>query len=718
MQPFQPFLNGYYSVANQLSDDLHYRARQHGERRAREKAELCTIEQVEAYRAGVRENFLRAIGGLPGELAAGRTPLNSRVTGTLQREGFDIQKIIYESLPGFLVTAACYLPHNLPRRAPAVVMLHGHAEAAKGNLSYQRVCCDLAANGFVVLAIDPIGQGERCQYLKDGGRYIHRLTFEHSYTGYPYLLAGQNFARLMIWDVVRGIDYLETRPDVDAGRIGMTGASGGGTQTCYLMMTDPRVAAAVPCTFVSSLESIMNSGKAQDMEQIINGAHVTGPDHDDFVIAMAPRPVCLGIAAYDYFPYEGADQTFVRARAVYELYGKPGNIALVSDNVKHTYSAGLRQDAVNWFKVHLKGEAPDFVTTQVPTGETNPFTVEPNLLWCTQSGQVLLDYPDSKSAADLISETVHALPEPPQRTVEEARRIVDETLRVSQAGDRNAPIRVRYLDKHPLELPDSETSGLELSGLEDATWEHFFFLSTADVAVSGLLLKPTRNAGPLPATLLLLEDGTNDIEKECERILELLRSNQRVFVFDVRGTGGVAAAPPSANKESPQFPKFYMPLFKFSCDALQLDLTLLGLRVFDVLRAIDHIKARGDVQRIALCGVGHNAATAAYFAAVLEPAVQALTVEKMLYSYRDLCYTHFYDSAQFDIETMPPGQLQAGDFVDFLPCLAEREINFVSPLLASGQPLSPEQWQAGFIEVARERGYLIGDWQPGFIEGR
>ena len=175
---------------------------------------------------------------------------------------------------------------------------------------YQAVCVDLAANGFVVLAVDPPGQGERFSIFRygKGGADYRRLHNGAYYAGLQFTLGGASIGRHFIWDVMRGIDYLETRPEVDPMRIGLTGNSGGGTQSCLLMMSEPRFAASVPCTFIMTLESYMKTGQAAGQRANCPGCFANGPDHDDYITAMAPKPVLVGAAAYDYFPIEGATE--------------------------------------------------------------------------------------------------------------------------------------------------------------------------------------------------------------------------------------------------------------------------------------------------------------------------------------------------------------------------------------------------------------------------
>ena len=430
MSCFKPHVGGWYDVADQMRADLHRRAQGDFARRTAEKAALNSVADFEAYREKVRAHFLEAIGGLPEE----KTPLNPRVTGVLEQDGFRIEKTLFESLPGYIVSAACYVPDNATN-APGVLFFCGHSGNGKAHTTYQQVCRDLAQNGFVVLAVDPIAQGERLQYFKDGEPLIESCTTEHTHAGFPFVLMGASVARHFVWDSIRAFDLLASRPDVDETRIGITGNSGGGTQTSYAMLADPRLAAAVPATFPTTLEWMLKSGQAQDGEQIVPNCIALGPDHDDFLTALAPRPALAGIVAYDQFPIEGSIELGERARKIYELYGCADNVQINIDPSLHCYSDGTREACVNWFKQHLKNEAPDFVTN-------NPEVLPSEELNATHSGQVLLDFPESRTITDLTRDYLAALPAP-STSPDELRQNLDRVLGVSQSGDRSAPIYPR-----------------------------------------------------------------------------------------------------------------------------------------------------------------------------------------------------------------------------------------------------------------------------------
>ena len=222
---FTRFLSGYYDVENQLPAYIIERAREYFREEEKKKTGLKTIGDVNSRRERIRKCFIESIGGLDIE----RTPLNPICTGVVKRDGYIIRNVIYESMPKMYVTANLYLPDNSEERAPAVLIAQGHSLNGKAYAKYQRVCIDLVRNGFAVLAPDPPGQGERRQYYDKDMRkfFIYGGIIEHSYTGLQCNLTGSNPARYFIWDLIRGIDYLCSPPEVDSDRIGMTGRRAG-----------------------------------------------------------------------------------------------------------------------------------------------------------------------------------------------------------------------------------------------------------------------------------------------------------------------------------------------------------------------------------------------------------------------------------------------------------------------------------------------------------
>lgn len=284
---------------------------------AREAAVAAVKDRAgaERRRALVREKFLASIGGLP-EYSG---PLQARTTRTLAAEGYSIEMVLYESLPGVWVTGNVYRPSGGGRHA-GVLMPIGHTQ--EGKPEGQLLAANLALQGYVVLAYDPIGQGEREQtYLPQIGRALSGGGGnEHLELGARSLLIGQSVARYFIQDARRGLDYLASRADVDAERLGVVGCSGGGCITTYIAALDPRVKAAAPACYIQTFRKLF-PGPTPDSEMALPQFLANGLDVADFVEMAAPLPWLLMATTEDYFTPEGARPVYDEARRWYGLYG-------------------------------------------------------------------------------------------------------------------------------------------------------------------------------------------------------------------------------------------------------------------------------------------------------------------------------------------------------------------------------------------------------------
>lgn len=311
-----------------------------------------------------------------------KTPLNARTTGILERETFTVEKVLFESHPGFYVTAGFFLPKKRQNPAPAVIYACGHTELGFRSETYQHVILNLVEKGFIVLAFDPLGQGERLQYPdgETGKSKVGGPTREHSYAGVQTLLTGSSLTDYFVWDGVRVLDYLETRPEVDMKRIGITGRSGGGTQTAQIAACDDRIYAAAPECYITSFKRLLQSIGPQDAEQNPYNAIANGFDHADYLHIRAPKPTLIITTTHDFFSQQGARETFAEVQKSYAALGKPEKVQMVEDFGVHESTKNNREALYAFFQQHLNlpGNAKDV--------ETSPFTVEE--LWVTPTGQV------------------------------------------------------------------------------------------------------------------------------------------------------------------------------------------------------------------------------------------------------------------------------------------------------------------------------------------
>src|SRR5262249_15437824 len=298
---------------------------------------LRTPEDIRKRQQALRQRFIDALGGFPE-----RTPLSPRVVGVIRGKGYTIEKVIYQSRPDHHITANFYLP-EAKSPVPAVLMPIGHSANGKAADYVQRGAILLAQNGIAVLAYDPIGQGQRRPPLRAGKPLLPQSTSEHTMAGIGALLVGRNTASYRVWDGIRSLDYLASRPEVDAKKLGCTGCSGGGTLTSYLMALDDRILAAAPSCYITSLERLFATRGPQDAEQNIPGQVAFGMEHADYLTMRGPRPTLICAATRDFFDIQGTWASFREAKRIYGLLGHAERIDLVESDSGHGFPRAQRE---------------------------------------------------------------------------------------------------------------------------------------------------------------------------------------------------------------------------------------------------------------------------------------------------------------------------------------------------------------------------------------
>src|SRR5579872_5489142 len=275
-------------------------AQQELDQREKASAEIHTVEEAENRKRVVREKFLEDIGGLPEY----NGPLNAKVTGRIEAGAYTIEEVIFQSLPGFYVTANLYRP-NQPGRYPGILLQAGHTQ--EGKPEGQLLAANLALKGVVVLAFDPVGQGEREQtYERQVGHALEGWSVpEHIQAGAQSILIGESVSRYFIWDAKRALDYLASRPEVDAERLGAAGCSGGGALTTFIGALDARAKAVAPACFINSYR-VLFAGPDPDSEMSAPNLLSSGLDMADYVELRAPVPWLILATEGDYFTPAGA----------------------------------------------------------------------------------------------------------------------------------------------------------------------------------------------------------------------------------------------------------------------------------------------------------------------------------------------------------------------------------------------------------------------------
>jgi len=354
---------------------------------------IGTERELLKFQRELRKHLLDMIGGLPAE----KTPLNARVTGRIQMQGFHIEKLVFESLPGIYVTALVYAP-DVAGKHPAVLVPSGHS--TNGKAYYQALCQRLVQRGYVVISWDAFGQGERSQFWdeKNHKTRYNLICAEHAILGNLAYLAGTNLARWEIWDGIRAVDYLLTRPDVDPDRINITGTSGGGFQTTLIAALDPRIKVVAPSCYITALAMRVYNrifkDPDSDPEQDLDGMISNGLDHPGLLLLMYPRPVWVSAAVLDFFPIEGTQQTVHEVERVYEKFGHADRIGMHGGYHGHEFSDENQEAALN-FLDHFNG-------VPIRRGLPEVKQLDEQTLQCTRTGQVMIEYPNARSLMDVI----------------------------------------------------------------------------------------------------------------------------------------------------------------------------------------------------------------------------------------------------------------------------------------------------------------------------
>ena len=284
----------YRDYSKCLPDYLASRARNAYEKRDAQLDRLTTVSAIQERQQLVRRKFWEVIGGQPE-----RTPLNPRITGQFDRSGYRVEKIIYESRPRVFVSANLYVPATGKPPFPGVLFQMGHSITGKAYASYQKCCQGLARLGYVVLAFDPMGQGERIAYPDASGTNtrLGSATDEHDVPGKQLLLLGDSASRYQVWDAVRSLDYLASHESVDAKRLASAGQSGGATLTMMLACVDDRLSAAAVSsgnTEDLACANFIAPGSTDDAEQDFIGSGLIGFDRWDLLYPIAPKPLLSG----------------------------------------------------------------------------------------------------------------------------------------------------------------------------------------------------------------------------------------------------------------------------------------------------------------------------------------------------------------------------------------------------------------------------------------
>lgn len=639
--------------ANSLQHRLNSEAFQLLEKRSAVVSGLKSAEAWKGRQAEVRNLLEKAFGPFPA-----RTPLNAKVLGTSKREGYTIERVIFESMPRFYVTACLFIPEPRIGKLPAILNVIGHTDIAFRAPSYQQLILNLVRKGFIVLAMDPIGQGERLQYYDPELKrsLIGSSTAEHSYLGKQCFLTGSSAARYFAWDGIRAIDYLVSRPEVDPLRIGVTGISGGGTQTSYISALDERVAAAAPACYIAGFGRLLQSIGPQDAEQNLNSGLLYGIDHADYLEVRAPRPTLVVATTRDFFSIQGTRETFAEAKQAFAQLGAADNLDMVEDDHGHGYTRKTREAIYQFFQRHLRnpGNPADEELDVLPVGE----------LTVTRTGQ---------SADSMDGETVFSLN---RRDSERcAERLVSARGTLSGHLDRVVAEARRIAGYRP---PDAGGGAVFRGRLARPGYqvEMYVLSSGDDIPLPVLLFLPV--PGSYHRALIWLHpQGKSASAAPGGEIELLLKQGYAVLAPDLAGVGELGRA-----DEAVAFL------------GVLVGRSVVGVRAAEISRCVQFLKGRPDVAGGEIGAVAWGSmGIALLHAAAFDPSIQKIALIEPLISFQSVVANRYYS---LDAGALVANALTSYDLPDLAAALAPRPLALIDVADQLGKPIGPDSMEAGY----------------------
>jgi dienelactone hydrolase len=332
-------------------------------------AEIKTLEDWQSRRSEYRQQLLEMLGLSP---LPERTPLDAETTGREEHEQFFVEKLHFQSRPGLYVTGNLYVPKQLEGKAPAILYVCGHGRVKKEGVSYgnksnyQHHPAWFARNGYVCLTIDTLQLGEI-----EG---MHHGTYRHN--NFWWNARGYTPAGVEAWNSIRAVDYLQSRPEVDGERIGVTGRSGGGAYSWWVGALDDRIKVAVPVAGITSLKNHVVDGCIEGHCDCMFQVNTYGWDFPLVAALMAPRPLLISNSDKDHiFPLDGVIDVHQKVRRIYRLYDADDKLGLQITEGPHKDTQSLRVHAFSWFNRFLKGDEPLIETVAVKLFEPEQLKV-------------------------------------------------------------------------------------------------------------------------------------------------------------------------------------------------------------------------------------------------------------------------------------------------------------------------------------------------------
>ena len=541
----------------------------------------------EAQRGDRYKEFLEMLGLQDKPIEGPRPPLNVTKTGVVQEDGYRIEKLYYESLPGLYVPANLYIPEGVKGKVPAILYVCGHSHTQKHH--YQAHAINFVENGFACLIIETIQRGEV--------KGKHLGAYENGW--FHWYSKGYNPGGVEVWNGIRGLDLLSELPEVDKDRLGVTGISGGGSQSWYLPAADPRIKAAAAVAGAGSLEGQICQYSIDDHCDCMMPINTHGIDFTNVGALIAPRPFMIAQTTNDlYYSIEAVRTLYDEIKPVYELYGEPDHLIMKEAPGPHSYGTNdeLRAEILSFFYKELKGK-------RIPPEKLDPIKTEEKF-----SQEELKVYvngvPEDDRTKTIHNSFVELATQPDIQNVEQLENYREEVLSFLKEKtfgafpEKEVPLSLRqdyqYANK-------GGNLGRKFSFISEEGWR-----LSLDLRVG----QPTKAKKPV---ILVLR---NPIESRWAsyELTRGLAGKMMIASFEARGIG-----------ETGWSPSFQWHVRR---SAAWTGRTVASMRVYDVLRCLEALRQIPEVDpdQISIIAEGEMSAVAAY-ACLLDSRVKTLLLK-------------------------------------------------------------------------------------------
>lgn len=524
-----------------------------------------TAEEVLAWQEETREKFATVLGLNP---LPERTPLNAFTTGTIDMPDYTIEKVAFESRPNHVVPALLYLPKNVDGPVPAVISAIGHWSYGKSSNAPQQRGIGFAKQGYALLSLE--------------AAYAWERGIPGNSEGYEPIVSGGAIAGHLVWDIMRGADYLQSRDDIDGSKLAVTGASGGGLQASYAGALDERFKAVLPAVALWSMPE-MAVGFYYSTDNWVPGLSLLG-GMGKLVALTAPRAVLMMSTDADYASAFAQEVMIDAVRPHYRLLGAGNRLQHTIEKAGHSYTQRMREDSYAFLDRWVRGTGDGFPVAEDDFSD-ELFDQEDPVLFVFEGGKIPTEGAETVTsiwrarAAELRAE----LPERPANLAER----VSKLLNMPEVG----------------EPPVSVTDRGFLVGTEPSL----------EIAVYRM------GSGPRAVVWL----GEEDFETESQRPeLQAMSQHATVFVVEPRGAGMPGE----------------MHILRHGTVVLGRPLT--GMWAYDLMCAVDHIASTGEFEWIGVAGNGGEKSLSCILAGLFDDRIDAIAVNNMFSSFVQLVGYH------------------------------------------------------------------------------